>query len=444
MNKAAAPDTNCGDVCPDLGLEMHGWARDLFPICRSLTGPGVRETLTYFNKILGGITIQSVPSGEQVFDWVVPEEWVIRDGYVCDEKNVKIIDFRNCNLHVVGYSEPVDQWLSLEELQHHLYSLPDLPDAIPYVTSYYKRRWGFCIAENQRRMLKPGRYHAVVDSTLAPGNLNYGELVLPGRSSKEVFLSTYVCHPSMANNELSGPVVTAAVARWLLSLADRKYTYRIVFLPETIGSIAYLSRHLEHLKSQVIAGFNVTCIGDDRCYSYLPSRNGNTLADRVALHVLAHISPDFKKYSYLDRGSDERQYCSPGVDLPIATIMRSKYHEYPEYHTSLDDLSLVTPSGLLGGFEALSKAIAAIECNAIPLATVLGEPQLGKRGLYPTLGTRDSEPSVKMMMDLIAYSDGAHSLLDIAEKIGTPIWNLVPTYRKLLEHGVLRSGDENY
>lgn len=421
-----------------MGTQMYHWAQDLFPICRSLTGAGVRQTLSYLKKLLPGLTIESVLSGRQVFDWVVPDEWVIRDAYISDESGTHVVDFRNSNLHVVGYSESVDQWFSLEELQTYLHSLPDQPNAIPYITSYYKRRWGFCLSENQRKKLKPGRYRAVIDSDLAPGVLNYGELILPGRLQDEVLLSTYVCHPSMANNELSGPVVTAALAQWLMDIPEHKYTYRIVFIPETIGSIAYLSLNLTHLKEHVVAGFNITCIGDDRMYSYLPSRAGNTLSDQAALHVLKHIAPDFKRYSYLDRGSDERQYCAPGIDLPIASIMRSKYHEYPEYHTSLDDLSLVTPSGLQGGFDALSKTIAAIEFNPRPLVTVLGEPQLSARGLYPALSTKQSGRSVKAMMNLIAYSDGTMSLLEIAETIGEPVWEVASIYQILDAEGLLQ------
>ena len=421
-----------------VGTQMYHWAQDLFPICRSLTGAGVRQTLSYLKKLLPGLTIESVLSGRQVFDWVVPDEWVIRDAYISDESGTHVVDFRNSNLHVVGYSESVDQWFSLEELQTYLHSLPDQPNAIPYITSYYKRRWGFCLSENQRKKLKPGRYRAVIDSDLAPGVLNYGELILPGRLQDEVLLSTYVCHPSMANNELSCPVVTAALAQWLMDIPEHKYSYRIVFIPETIGSIAYLSLNLTHLKEHVVAGFNITCIGDDRMYSYLPSRAGNTLSDQAALHVLKHIAPDFKRYSYLDRGSDERQYCAPGIDLPIASIMRSKYHEYPEYHTSLDDLSLVTPSGLQGGFDALSKTIAAIEFNPRPLVTVLGEPQLSARGLYPALSTKQSGRSVKAMMNLIAYSDGTMSLLEIAETIGEPVWEVASIYQILDAEGLLQ------
>ena len=241
----------------------------------------------------------------------------------------------------------------------------------------------------------------------------------------------------MANNELSGPCVTSYMAKWLSELPNLRYSYRIVFIPETIGSITYLSRNLLHLKRHVIAGFNVTCIGDDRCYSYLPSRTGNTLSDKAALHTLKHLAPNFKRYSYLDRGSDERQYCAPGVDLPVATIMRSKYGEYPEYHTSLDDLTLITPEGLEGGFKALLMTIKVIEYNCTPKVMILGEPQLGKYGLYPTLSMKNSGNTVRVMMDMIAYCDGNHSLLDIAEIIGVPMWELVPIYHKLRVHFIL-------
>jgi len=427
-----------GDTELHVGQEMHDACFALWPITRSLTGPGVRQTLDYLsNKLAGELKIHAVPSGAPAFDWTVPDEWTIRDAWVEDEQGERVIDFQTNNLHLVGYSEPVDQWLDLDELQQYLYSLPEQPEAIPYVTSYYKRRWGFCLSEQHRQSLEPGCYRAVVDADLMPGVLNYGELVIPGDSDQEVFLSTYVCHPSMANNELSGPVVTTAIARWLQSLPQRRYTYRIVFIPETIGSLVYLSRNLDHLKTHVVAGFNVSCIGDDRCYSYLPSRAGDTLADRAARHALHHIDPDYLRYTWLDRGSDERQYCAPGVDLPVATIMRSKYGRYPEYHTSIDDLSLVTPSGLEGGYNALKSAIETIELNGRPKATVLGEPQLGKRGLYPTISQKGSASEAETMMNLLTYADGERDLIEIADLLGVQVKELVEIAKRLVEHELL-------
>jgi aminopeptidase-like protein len=400
---------------------MHQWATDLFPICRSITGEGVRETLAYLSQLLPGLTVHEVASGTKAFDWEVPDEWNIRDAYIEDESGNRVVDFKDSNLHVIGYSEPVDQWMDLAELDEHLYSRSDLPDAIPYVTSYYKRRWGFCLTDKQRKSLVPGRYRAYVDSTIAPGVLNYGELILPGSSDREVLISTYVCHPSLGNNELSGPVVVTALAKWLMSLPDRRLTYRIIFIPERIGSLVYLSRHMQEMKEKTIAGFNVSCIGDDRTYSYLASRKGGTLADRVALHVLSRHAPDFDRYTFLDRGSDEIQYCAPGIDLPVATIMRSKFGEYPEYHTSLDDLTVITQPGLEGGLAVLRKCLSALEVNQIWKMNVLCEPQLGKRGLYSDIGLSGMHQYDNSLVDVIAYLDGQTDLLTVAETIGIDV-----------------------
>jgi aminopeptidase-like protein len=435
-----------GNILPDAmaaGERAYALATELFPICRSLTGPGVRETLRILQRELPELTLHEVPSGTRCFDWTVPPEWSIREAYIATDDGRHIVDFANHNLHVVGYSTPIDAVLSLEELRPHLYSLPDQPDAIPYVTSYYHERWGFCLSQRQLDSLQPGRYRVKIGSTLAAGSLTYGELLLPGERQEEIFLSTYICHPSMGNNELSGPVVTTELARWLGSLKDRRYSYRIIFIPETIGSLVYLSRNLPEMKRRTIAGFNVTCAGDDRAYSYLPSRQTDTLADRAALHALRHQAgaDGFVRYSFLDRGSDERQYCSPGVDLPVASIMRTKYGEYPEYHTSLDDLSLISPAGLSGGIVAIAKAILAIEMNGRYRATVLGEPQLGRRGLYPTLGTRNGNPVVRRLTDVLAYSDGKHDLLAIADLLGVPVWELSDVAQQLLAHELLADCD---
>ena len=415
---------------------MHDLAARLFPICRSITGPGTRETLRILQEYLP-LQIHEVPSGTQVFDWTVPKEWTIREAYLEDAAGNRVVDFRRNNLHVVGYSVPVDQQMPLSELSEHLYSLPNQPDAIPYVTSYYQERWGFCVSQRERAKLKEGTYHAFIDSDLKDGALSYGECVIRGESEKEVLLSTYVCHPSMANNELSGPVVAAFIARWLQS-APRHYTYRIILIPETIGSIAYLSRNLKDLKRAMVVGFNLSCIGDERAISYVGSRYGNTLADKVARHVLSSMSPDYISYSFLDRGSDERQYCSPGVDLPLVTLCRSKYGAYPEYHTSLDNLDLVTPNGLAGGYEMVRRCLDAVEHNRRYKVSCYCEPQLGRRGLYPTISTKNSSATVQVMMDLIAYADGTNDLIDIANRIGVPVWELFEIVSRLEAADVIR------
>ncbi len=432
------------DAVLEVGDRALALAKELYPICRSITGPGTRASLKILQRELPGLTLHAVPSGTACFDWIVPDEWEIREAFIEDAAGRRIVDFADHNLHEVNYSTPIDAVLTLEELRPHLYSLPDLPKAIPYVTSYYKQRWGFCLSHEQLLALTPGSYRVRIDSRIAPGQLSYGEILIPGNSAQEIFLSTYVCHPSMANNELSGPVVTTEILRWIASCTDRKYSYRAVFIPETIGSIVYLSRNLAVLKERVIAGFNVTCIGDERAYSHLPSRQTGTMADRAALHALAHHAgaQAFKRYSFLDRGSDERQYCSPGIDLPVTTIMRSKYGEYPEYHTSLDNFDLVTSAGLAGGFQALALAIATIESNGTYRTTVLGEPQLGRRGLYPSVGTRRGSDGVRDMMAVLAYGDGAHDLLAIADLLQVPIWELVPIVDQLLAHGLLEQCDE--
>lgn len=420
-----------------LAVRMHNLCKELFPINRSITGLGVRETLSVLQRELPNLEVFSVKSGTKVFDWDVPNEWNVSEAYVENEGGERIIDFKINNLHLVGYSTPIDKWISLDELDEHLYSLPEQPDAIPYITSYYKERWGFCIAHNKRKQLAEDRYHVVINSELKPGVLNYAQLIIPGKTNEEVFISTYVCHPSMANNELSGPVVTTELAKFIQGKNDRYYTYRIVFIPETIGSITYLSLNLDLLKKNVIAGFNVSCIGDNRCYSFLPSRNGHTISDRAAIAALNKIDKGFKKYTWLDRGSDERQYCAPGIDLPVATIMRSKYGEYPEYHTSLDDLTLVTPEGLEGGLNALKLVVDIIENNHFMKVNVLCEPQLGKRGLYPTLSTKKSGQEVRAMMNLISYCDGSLDLLSISELISEDFFELLKIVNQLVDANLI-------
>lgn len=424
------------DIPKQYGQEMFNMMRRLWPICRSITGEGVRETLAILREKLPEMVIHEVPTGSRCYDWIVPKEWSIRDAYIVDPDGIRVLDFVESNLHVVSYSMPVDMEIDLDELQMHLHSLPELPEAIPYVTSYYKENWGFCLAHNVREKLVPGRYRIRIDSDLKDGSLSYGEIFFSGESEKEVLLSTYICHPSMANNELSGPCVTAQLAQWIKGL-DRRFSYRIVFVPETIGAICYISRHLQHLKANTIAGYVMTCVGDERAWSYMPSRQGNTLSDRVARHVLKHFAPAYKEYSFLERGSDERQYCSPGVDLPVSSVMRSKYATYPEYHTSLDNMDLVTPTGLEQAFLAHQRIIEVIEADCTPRSLVLCEPKMSDRGLRPTTGKVGSAHSSRDMMNLIAYADGSRSLLEIAEVINVPAWVLRQTADKLAGFGVL-------
>ena len=418
------------------GEELHRFAASLFPICRSLTGDGVRQTLRLIREVLPSLTIHEVPSGTSAFDWTVPNEWNIREAYIEDQNGKRILDFAVHNLHLVGYSIPINTTISLDELQNHLHSLPDKPDVIPYVTSYYKQDWGFCLTHRQRIALEPGAYKVVIDGDLKPGSLTYGEAVIPGQSSDEILLSTYVCHPSMANNEISGPVIATYLGRWL-SAVSRHYTYRIVFIPETIGSIVYLSRHLAHLKKHVCAGYVLTCCGDDGPFSYMPSRTGTTYADKVALRVLSETAPNFIRYSFIHRGSDERQYCSPLVDLPIASVMRSKYHEYSSYHTSADDLDFVTARGLESTLHMYGQIVKTLESNRILKATVPGEPQLGKRGLYPNTGGQVVQSSVSAILDLLAFADGQSDVIDIATITGHDVSHLRSIAEDLLNNGLL-------
>lgn len=415
---------------------MHDLATRLFPICRSITGDGVRQTLAVLGEHLPGLTVHEVPSGTAAFDWTVPDEWNIRDAYVLGPDGTRVIDFADSNLHVMGYSIPVDRELTLAELEEHLHSDPEHPDAIPYVTSYYTRNWGFCLSEVRRSTLAEGTYRAVIDATLEPGSLTYGELVIPGESTDEVFITTYICHPSLANNELSGPMVATALAQWVASLPSRRYTYRFVFAPESIGALTYASRNLEHLRTHVVAAFNLTCIGDDGDYSYLASRLGNLEIDRIGRHVVA-ARPRATEYTYLDRGSDERTYCAPGIDLPMISLMRTKYGSYPEYHTSADDLTVVTASGLQGGLDLVRECVEILEQNDYYLTAVLGEAQLGRRGLYHSHHARTVEDIILLRTHVMAYCDGNHSALDIAILLDRPYRDVQAVIEELLPHELL-------
>ena len=420
--------------------DLYNLAKKLFPICRSITGQGVRDTLKILNEVCE-LQIKEVSSGYKAFDWVIPQEWEISDAYIIDPNGVKIVDFKKNNLHVVGYSIPIDIELSLEELKKHLYYIEDLPDAIPYITSYYKENWGFCISYNQWKNLKNGIYKIKINSRHFNGKLNYGELIIKGKSNKEVLISTYICHPSMANNELSGPVVSIYLARWLKDI-NPYYTYRFIYIPETIGSIVYLSKNLNDLKKNVICGFNLTCIGDNYNYSFLNTRYGDTLTDKLIENVFSKRLKVFNKYSYIERGSDERQFCSPGIDLPIVTIMRSKFGEYKEYHTSLDDLNFISEEGLEGGYKIVKECISVLEENKKFITKFLCEPQLSKRNLYPDISTLKTRESVKTLMNIIAYSDGKNDLIDLSNLLNIPAVDLIADIKLLEKNKIIQNINE--
>ena len=421
----------------DNGKTMYALAGRLFPICRSITGNGFRESLSILCESVPEIQVFEVPTGTTVFDWTVPKEWNIRGGGIYRLNGEKVIDFKDSNLHIVGYSLPIDETVSRDVLLEHIYTQPDQPDLIPYVTSYYKERWGFCMSENQKATLTDPTYHVVIDSSLEDGSLNYGELVVPGQTDDEILITTYLCHPSMANDELSGPVVMTELIKYVQQMTDHRYTYRFVINPETIGAITYLSRNLNVLQQHVKAGFVLSCCGDDRTYSYIATKYGDTLADRVLQNVLSFHAPDYLSYTFLDRGSDERQYGSAGVNLPVCGFCRSKYTQYPEYHTSADNMDLISPAGLQGAYDVMVKVINALEHNFFYSMNCKCEPQLGKRGLYPTISYKGSHDSVNAIRDFTAYADGSHDLIDISNRIHVSTDILIDIKDKLLAHDLL-------
>ena len=422
-----------------LGEKAMAMMGRLFPITRSITGNGVRETLAILGET-ADLQVHEVPTGYEAFDWVVPREWNIKDAYVMSENGQRVVDMKDSNLHVLNYSLPVSVTMPLHELKKHLYTLPDQPEAIPYVTSYYAERWGFCLSQRQLDSLPEGMYSVHIDSALENGHLTYADAVIPGRTRDELFFTTYICHPSMANNELSGPVLTALLHQ-LLSSLNLRYTYRFVFAPETIGALVYLSKHGEHLQQSMEAGYVVTCVGDPGPYTYRRSRRGNTNADKAAEHCLKY-APDghtVKTIDYFPPGSDERQYCSPGFDLPVGSLMRSMYGTYREYHTSLDNLDLVSAEGIADSLRMYLRMVQAHELNLVyKNLSPYGEPQLGKRGLYATIGGQgETDRSLERLLCILNYADGAHDLLDIANIAGQPIWTFGREVQKLIDTGLL-------
>jgi aminopeptidase-like protein len=436
---ASAPRTRAPGVpaAPEgVGGAMHAFVGELFPICRSITGDGFRETLRRVAQRLP-LQIHEVPTGTRVFDWTVPREWNIRDAYVKNSAGERVIDFRRSNLHVVSYSVPVRATMSLAELRPHLFSLPDRPDWIPYRTSYYDESWGFCLSHNQLLALPDDRYEVCIDSTLADGHLTYGEHYVAGELADEVLISCHSCHPSLANDNLSGVALATFLAGRLGERTPR-YSYRFLFLPVTIGAITWLARN-EEAASRVRHGLVVACVGDAGRMTYKRSRRGNAEIDRAVAHVLAHSGAAHELVDFFPYGYDERQYCSPGFDLPVGCLMRTPHGQFPEYHTSADDLDFVRPEALADSLATYLAVIDLLEHNRRYLnLNPKCEPQLGKRGLYERPpGPGDPKQRQLAMLWVLNASDGGSSLLDIAERSGIPFDVISDAADALLAHGLL-------
>ena len=417
----------------------------LFPICRSIAGKGIRKTLFIIKQQFPKLKIRSISSGTRVFDWTVPKEWNVSDAYILDSNNKKIVDFKKNNLHLIGYSVPINKFISKSELFKHLHTLKDNPVAIPYITSYYKRYWGFCINYKdynyiKRNYTKDERFKVVIKSELKEGFLRYGELVIKGKSSQEILISTYLCHPSMANNELSGPIVSMCLIDYFSSVKNLKKTLRFIFIPETIGSIAYLNKNLLKLKKNIIGGYNLTCMGDEGLHSCMFSKYKNSKSDQCLIEAYKKLNLKYKIYSFLDRGSDERQYNSVGIDLPIASIFRSKYGTYPEYHTSLDDFNFVTKKGITESTKVARKAIEILSGKIFPKNLILCEPFMTKRNLYPTLSRYNNKTKgLANIMNFLQYADGKNDLWDISALININKKETLKIFNKLKIYNLISS-----
>ncbi len=422
---------------PNPGLAMHRFAGELYPICRSITGNGFRETLRLIRDRIP-LEIHEVPSGTAVFDWTVPLEWNINDAYIADRRGKRVVDFKQCNLHVVSYSRPVRATMRLAELREHLYTIPEHPDWIPYRTSYYKESWGFCLSHRQYQELDEAEYDVCIDSTLEPGHLTYGECYLGGTRSEEVLISCHACHPSLANDNLSGIAVATFLVQALASVS-RHYSYRILFIPGTIGSITWLARNGEKT-DRIKHGLVLTGVGDSGPITFKRSRRGDAEIDCAATHVLRHSGKPYQVVDFSPYGYDERQYCSPGFNLPVGCLMRTPHGQYPEYHTSADNLDFVRPESLEDTLEKCLKILCVLENNRTYRNTSPhGEPQLGKRGLYRSVGGQQEGAVDEMaLLWVLNLSDGQHSLLDIAERAGFPFETIHEAAEALAHHGLLR------
>jgi len=427
-------ELNCKDPA-QTGQELHRFAADLYPICRSITGDGIRQTLALLQKRIP-LRNFDIATGTSVFDWTVPKEWNIRDAYIKTPNGERIVDFLKCNLHVMSYSTAVDATMSLAELKPHLFTVPSHPDWIPYRTSYYRENWGFCLSHSQMLALEDGDYEVRIDSTLEQGSLTYGECYLRGRSADEILISCHACHPSLANDNLSGLTVAAFLAQ-LLAGRDHHYSYRFLFIPGTIGAIAWLAQNREAV-GRIRHGLVLTCIGDTGGFHYKKSRRGNAEIDRAAVHVLRQYAESPEILEFSPYGYDERQYCSPGFNLPVGCLMRSVWGSFPEYHTSADNLDFIRPEKLAESLRVCAAILDVLEsnrryCNQIPYC----EPQLGRRNLYPSTGGETAGVEISARLWVLNLSDGEHSLLDIAERSGIPFCAINDAAELLCQHGLL-------
>ena len=417
-----------------VGDQLHRFAAELYPICRSITGDGLRQTLARVQQRVP-LKISEVPTGTAVFDWTVPKEWNIRDAYIKDASGKKVVDLRHSNLHVLNYSTPIHASLPLSELKQHLFTLPDHPDWIPYRTSYYKEAWGFCLSHNQMLVLPDGDYEVCIDSTLEDGHLTYGECYVPGRSADEVLISTHACHPSLANDNLSGLTVATALAE-LLAGRDLRYSYRFLFIPGTIGAITWLARNRDTV-GRIRHGLVLTGIGDASGFHYKKSRRGDAEIDRAAAHVLRHQDKSSQILEFSPYGYDERQYCSPGFNLPVGCLMRSVWGTFPEYHTSADNLDFIKSQQLASSLRTCALIVDALENNRrYRNLSPYCEPQLGKRNLYRSSGGEAIGTEINARLWVLNFSDGEHSLLDIAERSGLP-FSVISEAAELLHRGGL-------
>jgi aminopeptidase-like protein len=420
----------------EIGSKMFRYMEELFPVCRSITGDGIRQTLDRISKRIP-LELHEVPTGTDVFDWTIPKEWNIRDAFIKDPSGRRVVDFRDHNLHVMSYSVPVDTRMPLSRLREHIHTLPDQPDLIPYRTSYYSETWGFCMQHTLLQRLAEGEYEVLIDSSLEPGTMTFGECLLTGASEDEVLVSCHCCHPSIANDNLSGIALATELAEHLLTLPLR-YSYRFLFIPGTIGSIAWLALNEDRV-DRIKHGLVVTCVGDAGHPTYKRSRRGDAMIDRAAAHVLARSGQPSRIVDFSPYGYDERQYCSPGFNLPVGSLMRTPNGEYPEYHTSADNLDFVDPRSLADSLSLYLKVLDILENDGTFLnLRPKGEPQLGKRGLYPAVGGQGTGSELMARLWVLNLSDGDHSLLDIAARAELPFDTIKDAAQLLLEGGLLK------